>query len=124
MILVSQASQLRIKHTRCPKDRGPDENLVFGRSFSDHMLEIEWDAKTGWDLPRIVPFHDLQLHPAASALHYAIQCFDGLKAYRSPDNRPLLFRPIENMKRLRTSAARLGLPVFNRSVSFLIAVEL
>jgi len=107
------ASLLRIKRTRAPKDHGPDEKLVFGKSFSDHMLEIEWDASTGWDLPRIVPFHDLQIHPAASALHYAIQCFDGLKAYRSADNRPLLFRPLENMKRLNRSAERLGLPTFN-----------
>eukprot|EP00698_Gefionella_okellyi_P003720 TRINITY_DN13467_c0_g1_i1.p1 TRINITY_DN13467_c0_g1~~TRINITY_DN13467_c0_g1_i1.p1 ORF type:complete len:394 (+),score=68.39 TRINITY_DN13467_c0_g1_i1:109-1290(+) len=106
------AADLRVKQSKSLKDHGPPEKLVFGKSFTDHMFEVEWDSTTGWDIPRIVPFHDLQLHPAVSSLHYGIQCFDGLKAYLSPDKRPLLFRPMENMKRLRSSSMRLGLPGF------------
>lgn len=46
---------------------------MFGRHFTDHMLEIYWDDKAGWGQPRITPFHDLRLHPAAKVLHYAVE---------------------------------------------------
>ncbi|MBQ8421714.1 MAG: branched-chain amino acid aminotransferase [Bacteroidales bacterium] len=43
------------------------------------------------------------------AFHYAIECFEGLKAFRGKDGRIRLFRPEENAKRLRNSAAYLGI---------------
>ncbi|GBM41171.1 hypothetical protein AVEN_35744-1 [Araneus ventricosus] len=57
-----------------PKDKKskPDENsLVFGKTFSDHMFEVEWTEDLGWGKPVISPLHDLVLHPAAKVLHYA-----------------------------------------------------
>ena len=45
----------------------------------------------------------------AGALHYAIECFEGLKAFRGKDGRIRLFRPEENAKRLQRSAKFLGI---------------
>ena len=50
---------------RCP----PKQNLVFGTTLTDHMLQIEWE-KGNWKAPGIVPYQDLQISPAASCLHY------------------------------------------------------
>ena len=47
--------------------------LVFGKYFTDHMLEVEWDSAKGWAKPVISPLHDLKLHPGAKVLHYAIE---------------------------------------------------
>lgn len=46
---------------------------MFGASMSDHMLEVDWTAERGWGTPTIVPYHALQLDPAASSLHYGIE---------------------------------------------------
>lgn len=46
------------------------EDLVFGTTLSDHMLMVEWDTKTEWGPPKIVPYQDLSISPAASCLHY------------------------------------------------------
>ena len=50
--------------------------------------------------------------PTASCLHYATECFEGLKLYRGFDGRLRLFRPECNAKRLRQSAKRIALPDF------------
>ena len=57
-----------------PKTRLPNNQLLFGKTFSDHMLEIEYDAeKGGWGKPVISPYHRLSLDPASSVLHYALE---------------------------------------------------
>jgi hypothetical protein len=44
---------LTIKKTDKPKPLVPNDKLVFGRTFADHMLEIDWDHKKGWHAPVI-----------------------------------------------------------------------
>ena len=41
------------------------------------MFFVDWDLKSGWGIPKIVPFEDLELDPFNCSLHYAIQCFEG-----------------------------------------------
>lgn len=92
----------------------PDvSSLVFGKYFTDHMLEIAWNADKGWDKPVISPMHDLQIHPGAKVLHYAIELFEGMKAYRGDDGRLRLFRPDRNMIRMLNTARRVSLPEFD-----------
>ena len=43
--------------------------------------------------------------------YYAVQCFEGMKAYRGPDGKVRLFRPMENMNRMKRSAVAASLPV-------------
>ena len=93
-----------------PKD---ESKLGFGRIFTDYMLMLKRSAAQGWHYAAIEPFGDLRLSPAALVLHYAQEVFEGMKAYRAEDGRILLFRPWENMKRMRLSAARLSMADFD-----------
>ncbi|KAM9510605.1 branched-chain-amino-acid aminotransferase, mitochondrial-like [Guaruba guarouba] len=86
----------------------------FGRSFTPHMLWVEWGRERGWGPPRIRPLRDLGLHPAACGLHYGIALFEGLRAFHGADGRVRLFRPELNMERMERSARRLCLPTFDR----------
>lgn len=90
-----------------------DSSLKFGTATSDHMLEIDWSAGKGWEKPKIVPYHSFQMDPCNSTLHYAIECFEGFKAFVDPNGKTRLFRADKNMERFRSSSARLGLPDFN-----------
>ncbi|KAI9677058.1 MAG: Mitochondrial branched-chain amino acid (BCAA) aminotransferase [Caeruleum heppii] len=107
------ASQLSVTKTTTPKDLVPPEELVFGRTFTDHMLSLEWTASQGWLSPRITPYQNLSLDPATCVFHYAFECFEGMKAYKDHDGRVRLFRPDKNMARLNKSSARIALPTFD-----------
>ena len=107
------ASKLAIQKTLCPRKKPSYEQLVFGRTFSDHMLEVNWTLKDGWYAPIISPYHCLSLEPSASVFQYSLECFEGMKAYKDRQHRIRLFRPMMNMNRLNMSAARLNLPTFN-----------
>lgn len=107
-------SKLVVTHTTTPRPRVPNDQLVFGRTFSDHMLEIEWTASTGWQTPRINPYHKLCLEPSATVFHYAVELFEGLKAYKDKKGNLRMFRPMHNMNRMYNSANRLALPTFDK----------
>ncbi|MBD3635924.1 MAG: branched-chain amino acid aminotransferase [Crocinitomicaceae bacterium] len=82
------------------------DNLPFGKIFSDHMFEMDFvDGK--WQTPTIVPFRNLSLHPATSALHYGQAIFEGLKAQKNANGDVLIFRPDMNAKRFNASAKRM-----------------
>ncbi|KAI9727530.1 MAG: hypothetical protein M1828_006472 [Chrysothrix sp. TS-e1954] len=106
-------SQLTITKTANPKDLVPPEELVFGRTFTDHMLSIEWTSNQGWFPPRITPYQNLSLDPATCVFHYAFTCFEGMKAYKDASGTIRLFRPDKNMARINKSAASIALPTFN-----------
>ncbi|XP_018570193.1 branched-chain-amino-acid aminotransferase, cytosolic [Anoplophora glabripennis] len=88
--------------------------LKFGQFFTDHMLKIFYHKQlAGWQKPIIIPFENISLHPAAKVLHYAIELFEGLKAYRGVDDKIRIFRPEQNMVRMNKSAFSSGLPTFD-----------
>lgn len=89
------------------------EDLKFGTVFTDHMFVAEHAVGRGWGAPAIKPLGLLQLHPASQVLHYGMCCFEGMKAYAGVDDRMRLFRPEQNMARLRRSARRLQLADFD-----------
>lgn len=60
----------------------PNDKLVFGHTFTDHMMRIEWNSAEGWKAPNIGPYRDISMDPATCVLHYGFECFEGLKAYR------------------------------------------
>ncbi|CAJ0583731.1 unnamed protein product, partial [Mesorhabditis spiculigera] len=93
-----------------PKTGAP---LKFGHTYADHMVDVDWTDKTGWGKPHLKPLVPFKLHPGAKVLHYAIEIFEGMKAYRGVDNKIRLFRPEENMKRMKSSAKRSALPDFD-----------
>jgi branched-chain amino acid aminotransferase len=84
-------------------------NIEFGKIFSDHMLVA--DYKDGsWQTPHILPYGNMSLSPATSALHYGQAIFEGMKAYRGENDEVLLFRPLDNFERLNISADRMCIP--------------
>lgn len=94
-----------------PKAKPEDESkLGFGHIFTDHMFIMDYKTGKGWYNPRIVPFGPLSLSPATMCLHYGQEVFEGMKAYRTADDKIQLFRPEENFRRLNVSNERLVIP--------------
>ena len=91
------------------------------------MTQINWDS-LGFDAyhTRTVIFSQFKdgawsplqsteefsftLDPFAQVLHYAISCFEGLKAFRQQDGGAIIFRPDQNAARMKRTAEYLGLP--------------
>lgn len=103
---------LHIQMERTPASRLAQvdfNNLKFGQILSDHMLVADY-RDGGWQQVSIVPYGDLTLSPATSALHYGQAIFEGIKAYKFDDGRVSIFRPDRNLERFNKSAARLEMP--------------
>lgn len=83
-------------------------NIAFGKVYSDHMFVCDF-FDGDWRDFRIVPYGPLHLSPASVALHYGHSVFEGMKAYRTGSKEVMLFRPLDNHKRLNKSAARMCL---------------
>ncbi|KAI1113932.1 branched-chain-amino-acid aminotransferase [Nemania sp. NC0429] len=79
---------------------------------TDHMITAKWSVKDGWAAPELKPYGPLSLMPTASVLHYATECFEGLKAYRGYDGKLRIFRPDRNCERMLMSSVRISLPSF------------
>ena len=47
------------------------------------MVTVDFDKRRGWGNPQIVPFERIAIHPFNSSLHYAVECFEGMKAYKN-----------------------------------------
>ena len=120
--------RISLVRTTTPKTK-PDENsLGFGRFFTDHMFIMDYKEGTDWHSPRIVPYAPLQLDPSVAVFHYGQAVFEGMKAFRAPDGRVLLFRPEQNMARLNRSNARMCIPQFDeefalRAIKELVALD-
>ena len=102
-------------------------NLPFGKIISDHMFEMDFDGKQ-WVNPRIIPVERMSIHPMNMALHYGQSISEGMKASRSKDGTPLLFRPELHAKRLNASAKRMCMPelpenIFIEAVHSLVGIE-
>jgi len=102
--------EIRITKAENLKEKPDSNTLGFGKIFTDHMFIMDYTEGEGWHDQRIVPFENISLHPASTVLHYGSEIFEGLKAYRRTDGKVQLFRPIENIRRMNTSAERLCLP--------------
>lgn len=109
------ASKLTITRTTNPGTvPAPNSLEVWAqKTTTDHMLTVSWSATSGWATPEIKPYGNLSLSPTASVLHYATECFEGMKAYRGYDGKLRIFRPERNCARMLKSATRISLPAFD-----------
>jgi branched-chain amino acid aminotransferase len=89
-----------------------ETKLGFVKIFTDYMFEMNYSVEKGWHDPRVTPFHNFELSPAAMVLHYSQTIFEGLKMYRTKDGFQL-FRPRDNFKRMNVSAERMAIPAFD-----------
>lgn len=93
------------------KPKPADESsLGFGRIFTDHMFVMDYAEDKGWYDPRIEPYSPISIDPSSMILHYGQAIFEGMKAYRTTDGSVVLFRPIENMRRINVSNNRMVIP--------------
>ena len=85
-------------------------NLAFGKTFSDHMFVADYEDGE-WKNLEIVPYGEISMSPAASALHYGQAIFEGIKAYKQKNGQTVIFRPLDNFERFNISAERMVMPV-------------
>lgn len=79
------------------------KDLAFGYIKTDYNVRTYYkDGK--WSEPEVSDSEYLNVHIAATALHYGQEAFEGMKAYRGKDNKIRLFRWEENAKRMINSA--------------------
>lgn len=108
-------SNIKVTRTQNPRPV-PSPGSAEARSqkvCSDHMVSAFWTEGHGWAQPEIAPYGPLAIMPTANVLHYATECFEGMKLYRGFDGALRLFRPYDNCVRMVQSAQRISLPVFD-----------
>ncbi|EJO5349165.1 branched-chain amino acid aminotransferase [Clostridium botulinum] len=85
------------------------KSLGFDYIKTDLRYVSKWkDGK--WDEGKLVEDNTICINESSTALHYGQQCFEGLKAYRTKDNKIQLFRPDRNAKRMQDSCKRILMP--------------
>jgi branched-chain amino acid aminotransferase len=110
------ASRIAFQPTTSPKSHPPDNDLKFGRVFTDHMFLADYHEGNGWQNPRIVPYGPIAFSPAAACLHYAETLFDGLKAFRGVDGKTRIFRLDRHCARMHEGSARLCMPPIDKEL--------
>jgi branched-chain amino acid aminotransferase len=103
------------------------ENIPFGKYFTDHMLEVDFEDGE-WKTVEIKPYQPLLLLPSLAAIHYGQAIFEGIKAYRNQRGEAQIFRPFDNFKRFNISARRMQMPevpeeIFMEGMRQLIALD-
>jgi len=109
------ASQIKVDFTTSPRAVPTPEAANAGPETicTDHMIIAKWTVSEGWSMPHLKPYGPLELMPTASVLHYATECFEGLKCYRGFDGKLRLFRSRRNAERMLMSSLRISLPGFD-----------
>ncbi len=89
--------------------------LEFGKYISDHMLVCDY-ANGEWKQPHIVPYANLSLSPSALALHYGQTVFEGMKAFRTSEDRINIFRMEKHYERFVKSLQRMCMAVVPKEI--------
>jgi branched-chain amino acid aminotransferase len=91
------------------------ENIPFGKYFTDHMLEVDYEDGQ-WKNAEIKPYQPLLMAPSLAALHYGQAIFEGIKAYKNAAGEAAIFRPLDNYKRFNASAERMQMPAVSEEL--------
>lgn len=79
------------------------KNLPFGYMPTDFNVRCEYrDGK--WGEIKVSDSPYINIHMAATSLHYGQEIFEGMKAFRGADGKVRIFRMHENAKRIANSA--------------------
>jgi len=100
------------------------KNLGFKYMQTDSYVRIDYTNGT-WGSIQVCKDPMMQIHVAATCLHYGQACFEGLKAFSQEDGSVVVFRPDENARRMNDTANRLMMiapPVelFNEAVKAVV----
>ena len=77
-------------------------NLPFGYMPSDYNVRVYY-RNGKWGEIEVSSSDTINIHMAATCLHYGQEAFEGLKAFRCPDGKVRVFRMEENAKRLQNT---------------------
>ncbi len=77
--------------------------LSFGYFKTDYNVRCYY-RNGKWGELEVSSSESINIHMAATGLHYGQEAFEGLKGYRGKDGKVRLFRWKENAKRMRNSA--------------------
>ena len=91
------------------------DNIPFGKYFTDHMLEVDYEDGE-WKTVEIKPYQPLLLSPSVAVLHYGQAIFEGVKAFKNQQGEAQLFRPFDNFKRFNISAERMEMPLIPEEI--------
>lgn len=110
-MISTDTVQIEIKKTKRSRLSEIDQkNLGFGKYFSDHIFIAEF-TKGQWGKFRIIPYRNIEMSPAMSAIHYGQAIFEGMKAYRWENGDVYLSRPLDNFRRMNLSSERIAMPL-------------
>jgi branched-chain amino acid aminotransferase len=125
MIAAENISITKVEHSKLNDINL--ENIPFGKFFTDHMLEVDYEDGE-WKNAEIKPYQPLLLDPSLAALHYGQAIFEGIKAYKNEAGEVSIFRPLDNFKRFNISAERMQMPqvpeeIFMEGMRMLIELD-
>lgn len=85
------------------------KNLSFGYLKTDYNVRCYYrDGK--WGEIEISSGEYINMHMAATCLHYGQEAFEGMKAYRCPDGKVRTFRMKDNAARLQSTCRGIMMP--------------
>ena len=85
------------------------QNLPFGYVKTDYNVRCYYrDGQ--WGEIEVSSSEHIEMHMAASSLHYGQEAFEGLKAYRCKDGKIRIFRPEANAERLQSTCRGIMMP--------------
>ncbi|WP_087972460.1 branched-chain amino acid aminotransferase [Oceanobacillus rekensis] len=119
---------IRVQLSETKKQKPESDQLIFGKTFTDHMFVMDYSEPLGWHNASIVPYQPLTIEPSAMVFHYGQSVFEGLKAFRTATGDIQLFRPEKNLERLNLSNDRLCIPPIDENFALeaikqLVSVE-
>ena len=84
-------------------------NLSFGYRKTDYNVRCYYrDGK--WGEIEVCSEEYINIHMAATCLHYGQEAFEGLKAFRCPDGKVRVFRMDANAERLQSTSRGIMMP--------------
>jgi len=124
---IIQTSDIEIEELTEFKAKPYDDELKFGRIFTDRMF-LRTYKDGAWHNGKILPYQNFSLPPSTMVFHYGQEIFEGLKAFTQIDGTAIMFRPDENANRFKLSAMRLVMPpidpkYFLESTRMLVELE-
>lgn len=85
------------------------QNLGFGYRDTDYNVRCYY-RNGEWGELELNSSNSINIHMAATVLHYGQEAFEGLKAFRGKDGKTRIFRMTENAKRLQSSCDGILMP--------------
>ncbi|NLI34972.1 MAG: branched-chain amino acid aminotransferase [Bacteroidales bacterium] len=85
------------------------KNLSFGYQKTDYNVRINY-RNGAWGELEVSSSEEINMHMAATCLHYGQEAFEGLKAYRGKDGKIRVFRLEANAERLQSTCQGILMP--------------